>query len=171
MQLAYVVTDVTTAARRWAEQHGAGPFFVSPHIEVTDVVYRGRPAHFDHSTALGQLGGLMIELLQDHGEGPSAVRDLYAPGETGLHHVAHFVDDLHAETARLGELGYRLAQSALARGVTRFHYIDTVAERGHMLELYEPGPSLLATYNRVADAARGWDGSDPLRWAIDGSPL
>lgn len=171
MQLAYVVADVVVAARHWAEHHGAGPFFINPHIEVSDVMHRGRPVPFDHSTALGQWGGLMVELLQDHGTGPSVVRDLYDPGQTGLHHVAQFVDDLDAETARLAALGYPLAQSAVARGITRFHFIDTVEERGHFLELYEPNPQLTATYDRVAEAARDWDGSAPVRSAADGRPL
>lgn len=171
VQLAYVVTDVVAAARHWAVGHGAGPFFVNPHIEVNDVMHRGRPASFDHSTALGQWGGLMIELLQDHGTGSSVVRDLYLPGQIGLHHVAMFVDDLDAETDRFVRSGYPLAQSAIARGVTRFHFIDTVRERGHFLELYEPNPSLTATYVRVAEAARGWDGSAPVRSAVDGLPL
>lgn len=171
VQLAYVVADVVAAARLWSARHGAGPFFVNPHIEVSDVVHRGRPARFDHSTALGQWGGLMIELLEDHGSGPSVVRDLYPPGHTGLHHVALFVDDLDAETERLGRLGYPLAQSAVARGVTRFHFIDTVRERGHFLELYEPNPSLAATYARISEAARTWDGSAPVRSAADGRLL
>ena len=171
VQIAYVVDDVVAAARRWSERHGAGPFFVSTHIEVSDVVHRGLPARFDHSTALGQWGGLMVELLQIHSEGPSVVRDLYPPGRTGLHHIAQFVEDLDEETERLQRLGYPLAQSAVARGVTRFHFIDTVAERGHFLELYEPNDSLIATYTRTAEAAEAWDGTDPVRSATDGSPL
>jgi hypothetical protein len=163
VQVAYVVEDVVSAAERWAETQGAGPFFVREHVQVTDVVHRGRPADFDHSTALGQWGGLMLELVQDHGEGPSVVRDLYAPGQGGLHHVAYFVEDLDAETERLAGLGYPLAQSALAHGVTRFHFVDTVAERGHFTELYEPNRHLWGLYQRIAAAAAGWDGRDPVR--------
>jgi hypothetical protein len=164
VQLAYAVPDVVTAARRWAAHQGAGPFFVREHIPVTDVLHRGQPAVFDHTSALGQWGPIMVELLCDHGAGPSAVRDLFGPDESGLHHVACFVRDLDAETERLAALGYPLAQSAVAAGTTRFHFVDTVADRGHMLELYEPSERLLGVYERVARAAQGWDGSDPVRF-------
>ena len=32
-----------------------------------------------------------------------------------------------------------------------------------MLELYQDGPVLRETYRLIADAAAGWDGSDPIR--------
>ncbi len=92
VQIAYAVPDAAAAAAEWAATYGAGPFFVRPHITVTNVRYRGRPAEFDHTSAYGQWGGIMVELVQDHGAGPSAVRDMYAPEESGLHHLAFFVD-------------------------------------------------------------------------------
>ena len=103
VQIAYAVVDARAAAHEWAERFGAGPFFLAEHIPVTDVVHRGVPGEFDHTSAYGQWGEIMVELVQDHGTGPSAVRDLYAPGETGLHHLAYFVDEqgFAAQTARM----------------------------------------------------------------------
>ena len=43
---------------------------------------------FDHTSAYGQWGDIMVELVQDHGTGPSVVRDLYNVDESGLHHLA-----------------------------------------------------------------------------------
>ncbi len=163
VQVAYVVADVFEAARRWVADWGAGPFVVREHIPVVDVVYRGQPAVFDHSSAYGQWGNLMVELVQDHGTGPSAVRDMYAPHESGLHHLAFFVDDIDATTARLVAAGYPLAMSATSVGGVRFHFIDAIASHGHMLELYEPTDHLRAFYARVAAAAANWDGTDPIR--------
>ncbi len=60
-----------------AEQFGAGPFFVRQHIALLDVVIRGRPGTFDHSSAYGQWGHVMVELVEDHGDGPSPVREMY----------------------------------------------------------------------------------------------
>ena len=62
VQLAYAVDDVFGAAELWAERFGAGPFFVAQHIPVTDVIYRGQPGVFDHSSAYGQWGELMVEI-------------------------------------------------------------------------------------------------------------
>ncbi len=163
VQIAYAVVDAHDAARKWVEGFGAGPFFIAEHIPVTNVVHRGTPAVFDHTSAYGQWGEIMVELVQDHGEGPSAVRDLYAPGESGLHHVAYFVDDLDEATAELAKRGFPLAMSAEARGETRFHFVDAVAELGHFLELYELSPELKSFYEKVRDEAIGWDGSNPIR--------
>ncbi|MEQ8716778.1 MAG: VOC family protein [Acidimicrobiales bacterium] len=163
VQIAYVVDDVRAAATRWAAEEGAGPFFVRDHIPVTEVVHRGHLAAFDHSSACGQWGDLMLELVVDHGDGPSAVRDMFAPGRYGLHHMALFCDDVGAEAARLEAAGHPVAQTALAWGQTRFTFVDTTATRGHMIELYEPSDRLLDFYAMVADAAAGWDGGDPVR--------
>jgi catechol 2,3-dioxygenase-like lactoylglutathione lyase family enzyme len=163
VQIAYAVPDAVEAAHRWARQHGAGPFFVRPHIAVTDVVHRGQPSSFDHTSAYGQWGSIMVELVQDHSTGPSPVRDRYGPAESGLHHLAFVVDDLDASTAALAEIGHELVTSASTAGGVRFHFLDATATHGHLFELYEPVERLLGFYRRVADAAVGWDGRDPVR--------
>lgn len=162
VQIAYAVPDAEVAAAQWAERFGAGPFFVRRHIPVTEVVHRGRPATFDHTSAYGQWGAMMVELVQDHGAGPSAVRDLYAPDQSGLHHLAYIVDDLDDATALLAGFGHPLAMSAMA-GTTRFHFVDAVDTLGHFIELYAANDGLLGFYSMVAQAAAGWDGTDPVR--------
>ncbi|MGI9622787.1 MAG: VOC family protein [Acidimicrobiales bacterium] len=162
VQIAYAVNDAEAAALQWARDFGAGPFFLAPHIPVSDVVHRGVPGEFDHTSAYGQWGSIMVELVQDHGSGPSAVRDLYAPGEEGLHHMAFFVENLDDATSSLGALGFDLAQSARA-GSTRFNFIDAVDLTGHFFELYEPSEALVGFYDRVREAAVAWDGTDPVR--------
>ena len=163
VQIAYAVNDAFEAAQRWAHNFGAGPFFISEHIEVTDVLYRGASGIFDHTSAYGQWGEIMVELVQDHGVGSSAVRDLYEPGEEGLHHLAYFVEDIDQATSALHDQGFDLAMSALARGTTRFHFIDAVAQLGHFFELYEPNDGLTYFYEHVKEAAKNWDGVDPIR--------
>ena len=162
VQIAYAVPGVHDAALRWAGEFGAGPFFVRSHIPVSDVLYRGRPASFDHSSAYGQWGDIMVELMHDHGEGPSIVRERYSADESGLHHMAFMVDDLDAATERLGSRGFGLAMSARA-STTRFHFVDAVDDMGHMIELYQRSDHLLQFYAMVRDAAVGWDGNDPVR--------
>jgi hypothetical protein len=163
VQIAYAVPDAPAAAGRWARELGAGPFFVASHIELFDVMHRGRPGTFDHTSAYGQWGSLMVELIEDHGAGPSPVRDVYAPGETGLHHLAFFVDPLDEALKWLLARGHDLAMSARTNGGTKFHFVDARATHGHMLELYEPSGRVRAFYARIADAAHGWNGCDPVR--------
>ena len=164
VQLAYFVPDIFAAAERWTAERGAGPFFIAEHIPVENVRYRGRPATLDHSSAYGQLGTIMIELVQQNDPGPSAFRDMFGPGEQGLHHAATIVPDFEEELARYESLGYTVANRCTVSGSgLDFAFVDTVAVCGHMVEVYEGQPGLLDFYAMVADAAEGWDGSDPVR--------
>lgn len=162
-QLAYAVPDVVAAAHRWSTDLGAGPFFVREHIPLSRVEYRGAPGEFDHTSAYGQWGPLMVELVQVHNATPNVVNERFGPGDSGLHHVAFIVDDLAATSAALGAHGYATAMSAWTSSGLQFDFVDTVAEFGHMLELYERNEHLVAFYAKVAAAADGWDGSDPVR--------
>ena len=162
VQIAYAVPDARAAAQQWVDRFGAGPFFVRSHIPVGEVVYRGQPSTFDHTSAYGQWGSLMVELVQDHGTAPTVVRERYAPHESGLHHLAFIVADLDDVTERLLAGGHTLAMTARTSN-TRFHFIDAVATLGHMIELYEDSDRIRAFYAMVRAVADGWDGTDPIR--------
>ena len=163
VQIAYAVPDAFAAAEAWTRDFGAGPFFVRPHIELVDVVYRGRPGVFDHTSAYGQWGALMVELVVDHGRGASPISDAFAPGEYGLHHLAFIVEHLHDTVKALVTAGYEIAMSARTTNGTEFHFVDTRPTHGHMVELYERSDRLRAFYTMVADSAMGWTGDQPLR--------
>jgi hypothetical protein len=168
VQIAYAVDDVHRAAARFAHHHGAGPFVVSEHIAVQperdgDVL--------DHSSAYGQWGAVQVELVHVHAARPAALADaLVRPG--GVHHVAWFtapgsvgsdgVDGFAFEQQRLHERGWPCVFAARA-GEVRFAFHDARAELGHLVEIYEPHPRLLAFYDHVAAlAARGGaDGGQP----------
>ena len=144
VQLAFGVTDVHAAVAAWVER-GAGPFFVREHIEVTDVVIGTEPGAFDHSSAFGQWGAIMVELI--------AVHDPPSLASTGLHHVAFFVPDFDAAADELTARGWPRAVSAVA-GSNRFALHDARDELGHLVEIYEPTDALLGFYAMVADAAK-----------------
>lgn len=163
VQIAYHVPDPAIAAERLAREHGWGPFYLMEHIPLARSLYRGAPTPFDHSSAYGQAGDLMIELITQHSEAPSALRDMYAAHETGIHHMACFVPNLEQALADFQQRGVLVALDARTTTGVDFAMLDVVAERGHMLELYEPGPDLLRFYEFVRRAAQGWDGSRPLR--------
>jgi Glyoxalase/Bleomycin resistance protein/Dioxygenase superfamily len=163
VQIAYAVPDVDVAARHWAGAHGAGPFFLNRHIAVSEVRYRGAPGSFDHSSAYGQWGAVMVELVQDHTVGPSPVADVVGVGGSGLHHVAFFVDSLPSASAALTAQDWPEALFAMTSGGQAFMFHDATATLGHMVEIYEGTPRLRGFYSMVAEAAVGWDGSHPLR--------
>ena len=162
VQIAYAVSDIFRGVDKWIKDFGAGPFFIAEHVPIKNVIYRGHPSELDITVAYGQWGDIMIELVQDNGEGPSIIRDLYPPQKSGLHHLAYFVNDMDLVSAKLVEEGYVLAMSGQA-GENRFQFFDAISEMGHFLEIYEPIESLKYLYERVRSASINWDGSDPLR--------
>ena len=164
-QLAYKVNDLETAAAAHHRQFGSGPFFVVRHVALQSSHHRGVERPFDHSSAYGQWGAMMVELVVQHNPEPSALHEMfpYGSGAEGLHHAALFVDDLGAAIARFARDGAPLAQLSVTATGTAFAFVDTRASLGHMLELYEPSEMLTGFYDVVAAAARGWDGRDLIR--------
>ncbi|MBU7580481.1 MAG: VOC family protein [Porphyrobacter sp.] len=164
-QLAYKVNDLEAAAAAHHRQFGSGPFFVARHVALASSLHRGTARAFDHSSAYGQWGAVMVELVVQHNPDDSALHEMfpYGSGAEGLHHAALFVDDLAAAIARFTSEGAPLAQLSVTQGGTAFAFVDTRASLGHMLELYEPAPQLTGFYDMVATAAGGWDGRDLIR--------
>lgn len=164
-QIAYYVEDVNEAARRHSALYGSGPFFVLDIPEM-DVTYRGKKQPFEHTTAVGQWGNIQVEFLQQDGDEPSILRELYPAGcgRTGLHHVALFVDDINDAVAQMEKAGFPEVCRSGPKGTDTFAvFVDTVQQFGHFVELYEPKPALAALYEMVAKAATGFAGSDPVR--------
>jgi hypothetical protein len=163
VQIAYFVTDMRAAAARMHAVFGAGPFHVSERIELARAEHRGEPCLFVHSSAYGQWGDVMMELVQQDVEGPSPFRDMFAPGDEGLHHVATFVDDVQPAIDRYAKAGLPLATRAVTRSGVEFAFVDATTTLGHMIELYVASPALRGFYDFVRSSAVGWDGRHPVR--------
>jgi Glyoxalase/Bleomycin resistance protein/Dioxygenase superfamily len=158
-QIAYVVDDLEAAIGRWVELVGAGPFFRIDGARIEDVRYRGRPAVADLSLAVGNSGGVQIELIAPRDDGPSVYREL----GRGVHHLALLARDFEGESRRLEALGHPVAWALTLPGVCRVHYHDTLAVFGHFVELWESTEAMRGLLEMVESAAQGWDGRDPVR--------
>lgn len=164
VQIAYHVPDAIAAAQRFARDFGWGPFYVMQHIPLSRALYRGTPTVFDHTSAYGQAGELMVELIMQHGDDASVLRDRFAAHQSGLHHIACFVPDLAAALAEHVRLGRTVALDARTTTGVDFAMIDLSAELGHMLELYERSEPLERFYAFVRRKSQDWDGSEPVRY-------
>lgn len=163
VQLCFLVDDLDEAIERWVDVIGAGPFFVMRHIPLEHVTYRGEPSTYDHSAALGQWGSMQVELHQQHCETPSAAKELFGPGETGLLQVSWLVDDVDAEIERMEGLGYPTVFTCDAEGGSlQTAWFDTRELLGTYVEVYTKSFAVPA-YAAIARAAEGWDGERPLR--------
>ncbi len=162
VQIAYQTDDVSRAALAHSAQFGSGPFFVSEHIQLSSVTHKGRPALLDHSSAYGQWGNVMVELVAYHEASPASLSDQLRVGTGGLHHVACFVDDLAEEIESMLGAGLELVADAETASGVRFAFVSG-GIYGHLVELYEPSPRLRGFYELVRSAANGWDGAEPVR--------
>ena len=163
MQLAYVPADIGAALDFWIGTMGAGPFYRLEHIAANRVLYRGAPATIDFSVLIGYWGDLQIELIEQHDETPSIYTAWCAAGLEGLHHVCVAVDDI-AEARRLcTALGARFEQEVFLPGGVEAFYVDTGGGPGTMVEVIAPSPAMRDLFAMMREAARGWDGGDPVR--------
>jgi len=163
VQVAYHVKDIKVAAKSAAKTFGAGPFVLSKNIQLSKGVHRGEPCPFVHSSAYGQWGDIMLELVQQEDEGASPFRDLYAKTEQGLHHVAIMVPDFKAALAHFAQLGIPRVTEAVTLTGVEFAFLDARETLGHYLEIYEASAALRGFYRFVADAAQApWNPDEPF---------
>jgi Glyoxalase/Bleomycin resistance protein/Dioxygenase superfamily len=167
MQNSWVVHDIEAAMRQWLRSAGVGPFFVVKGVTLEDQRYRGKPApkSIDVTFALAQAGDIQIELVCQHNDVPSAYRDTVPAGRSAFHHMALYSHEYDSDLADYTRQGYEVAFSGAFAG-KRFCYVDTSADIGCMIELIEASEAQEGFFKRIIDAAKDWDGSDPIRPAF-----
>ena len=159
----YVVEDLSAAAERFADTVGAGPFLHLGHVPIADATHRGRPAVYDHETAFGQWGAVVVELSVIHAADPPELGSFMGAGRTpAVGHIGYHVPDLEAETEALLTRGHTLVHTGGA-GPVRAHWFDGGALFDHPIEVLRTCPEILGLYAAVHAASLGWDGAEPLR--------
>ena len=163
MQLAYVPADFEGSLKFWIETMGAGPFFALDHVKLDDVKYRGAPAEIDFSMVLGYWGDIQIELIRQHNAASSIYKSWRDEGGEGLHHVCILVDDMAHARQTVAAAGASVAQEAKVPGGGEVIYVDTGGGPGTMVEILKSAPGGREFFAMMREAARDWDGSDPVR--------
>lgn len=160
-QNGYVVPDLDRAIDQWL-QAGVGPWFVLRETEQSAMYFRGKRSDPVLSIAWSNSGDLQIELIQPHGDAPSVYREFLDAGHAGIHHVAFWVDDFDEVMAGATDAGWTVVQSGDGGGVARFSYVD-LGVGGTIVEVMELNASTEGMNDRIRDAARDWDGTEPVR--------
>jgi catechol 2,3-dioxygenase-like lactoylglutathione lyase family enzyme len=167
-QIAFVVHDLDRALQYWTQTLRVGPFFTLRSVCPEQYRYRGQPSPSPVvSIALGNSGDLQVEIIQQHDERRSAYRDFLRAGREGFQHVSAWLTraEYDATMARSLEEGLTVAHEGVIPGSgVRFAYFATDATPGGLM--YEIADVIdspaYALMQMIADAARSWDGSEPI---------
>ena len=111
-------------------------------IALFERLFGKKPDHREHvvdqmvSTALFEIGGSSIELLEATSEDSSIARFIQKRGE-GIHHVSFFVDDIEGELRRLKKEGFQLIDEKPRRGADNclVAFVHPKSANGVLIEL------------------------------------
>ena len=137
IQIAIVVKDIETAAKKWAELLDKPV----PEIRTTrpgnevDVVYRGKPSNGQVKLTFFILGDVVIELLEPITEGTAWKEFLDEKGE-GVQHIGFKVVDVDKMSAELEKAGYPIIHKGRYDSDDgTYIYYDTQDALGVVIEL------------------------------------
>jgi hypothetical protein len=166
IQNGYVVRDIQAAMRHWIEVLGVGPWFYIERVPCTDFQYKGQPSPVDASIALANSGALQVELIQQRNEAPSLYRDFLKAGHEGLQHIGYGTHNFEADLHRILQAGYTIGHAGTVAGRGPFVYLLTEGHPGTVVELLDMAGERARIFARIAEAARHWDGTDPIRTTL-----
>ena len=159
MQLGYVPDDFDAALDFWIGTMGAGPFYVLRANRAERSWYRGAETDPELTVAIGHWGEMQIELIRQDNDAPSPYREW--PGK-GLHHVCILTDDIDRAKRITAAAGGEIVFGGEAVGAEWF-YAEMGSADVPMVEVLRPSEASTALVRMIRDAARDWDGSDPIR--------
>lgn len=165
-QICWVVRDLYAAMPRFQATFDTGPFYTMEDIVPDEVTYRGSPGEQRMHAAFAQSGDLQVELIQPLSTSPNVYDDSLPNGAEGFHHVCYWAPDLAVEKARFAAQGAVAACEARA-GDQLFAYFDTRHLTGSMTEVLQNCEATMAMFDAIRDAAKDWDGRDPIRSVND----
>jgi hypothetical protein len=161
MQIAFVPQDFDATIQHWVKM-GAGPFFVLRKTIPEWGTSYGVEAKIDMDVALGQWGAMQIEVIRQNSAEKSIYSDWYNSKKEGVHHTCIVVEDINAAKQLIKDKGCKIVFEGRAAGAEWF-YADTGGGQGTYLEVIEFGEASNMLMGMIRDAAKGWDGKDPIR--------
>ncbi|WP_373488594.1 VOC family protein [Blastomonas sp.] len=168
MQIAFVPDDFDAALRHWTQMMGVGPFFVLENITLDDMRFHGAPSDCRFTIALAQWGDVQIELIRQDNDTPSIYRGDYLPQGGAMHHICLLTADISAARAAVVSGGGLLLVEGKVGADGAVFYADcgpaeTRPNAGAVVEVLQPASGSDGFFAMIADAAKHWDGRDPVR--------
>jgi Glyoxalase/Bleomycin resistance protein/Dioxygenase superfamily len=163
MQFCWLAPDLDAAMSAWTSKAGIGPFFRFDKVAYDQPRYRGKPGgNVDISAAIAQAGDVQIELVCVKDKQPSIWQEGTPASTSGLHHAALYCQNYDATVEAYAKAGSELIFTGLMMGF-RVGWIDTVHTLGFFTELIDANPVADVVFAKIRDAAKDWDGKDPVR--------
>jgi hypothetical protein len=163
-QIGYVVTDLQEAMRSWAATCRIGPWFYFDRSAYQTFLFNGnRHDDIDITVGFANSGDIQIELIQQRCQTPSMYLEYLASNpQGGMQHWSSWPVDYQARYEAALRHGYQVAMEGThARGP--FCYFREEAMPGAVIEMSELTPGRETFFDMVREAAREWDGKDPIR--------
>ena len=159
-QIGYVVRDVDAATKQWTDSIGVGPWHIFDPAPFDVLRYEGEPTDAEVTIALGFMGEVQIELIQQNNDAPSMYREVLDTYGEGVQHICFYPDDYDAAIEAGLAAGMTMAQDGRIWGID-FAYLR--GEGGRVIELGRLDEKGQARRRAGIEAAAAWDGSDPFR--------
>jgi catechol 2,3-dioxygenase-like lactoylglutathione lyase family enzyme len=161
-QNAYLVNDLHQGIDRWLRL-GIGPWIVLRSFAQADSEYRGRATAPIVSIAFANSGELQIELIHQEDESPSIYKEFTDGGRSGFHHIAFWSEDFDATMAAAANAGWPVVHHGTGGGIAKFAYLDAGGFTSTVIEVMEYNETTKWMTTMVREAAKDWDGRDPVR--------
>lgn len=139
-QIGILVKDIPKAAAYYSQTLGIGPWFRSKTVKH-EVAYRGKPINLDLDIVIAFRGGVEYELIQVKGGDECIYSGMLRKNDGGIHHLGAIVHGFDKKLDQIKKAGVSVLQSGTittkGAAVTRYAYLDTVAQCGIITELIE----------------------------------
>lgn len=163
VQVAYVVPDLDAAIQDWITKLGVGPWFMFRNVGGTEVRYRGGPNKSAAVVAMAFSGTMIFELIQPLDDEPSMFKEVIDARGYGLHHVAIATENIQADIDRLLSEGHEIVMQANLPQGGSVAFLDGGPNLFGLIELIGMNENTDAMFSSFYEAAKNWDGSDPVR--------
>lgn len=162
IQIAFYPSDFDAALKYWIETVGVGPFFVLNNVRLDEMKYKGEPTESVFTMAIGYWGDIQIELIRPENDAPSLYVGEYAVRDR-MHHVCVFVDDIGEARRACAAAGAEVIVEGKVGEDGEVIYVDPGQGPGFVIEYLQPMSGTEGLFQMMKDAARDWDGTDPIR--------
>jgi len=139
-QISYTTDNVDRMVEFWENQVGIGPWSIFRGLTLT-MEFEGRQIALPVNVGLTVHGGVLIELMQVMGNGPSPFHDNLNRPIIGLQRLAATSDDIEADNQAALERGMEMFASGRDATGQRYTYFRSPLAPGVILELLEDVPS------------------------------